>query len=141
MSTHTNFGQKHKSVNQWLAAYENGDFHLNDIESIKSADWIMWECSEKLESYMEGMYQAIKMVKDTGRFNPDETFVSLKEVPVFDSENYNYANVIFSQDPNMLPVLIITPDKKGRSELFLISNKYARAGTMQDINEELLKHF
>ena len=49
--------------------------------------------------------------------------------------------MIFSQDPNMLPVLIITPDKKGRSELFLISNKYARAGTMQDINEELLKHF
>lgn len=141
MSTHTNFGQKHKSVNQWLAAYENGDFHLSDDENIKKADWTMWSNSNALKGYMDGLYQAVKMVKESCKFNSNELFVSFKEVPVFGREDYYYANVIFSQDPNMLPVLIITPDKKGRSELFLISNKYARAGTMQDIKEELLKHF
>lgn len=141
MATYTNFGKKHKSINEWILAYENNLFNLDTIENIHSADWIMWESSEDLKKYMEGMYKAIKMVRDTNKFDSNEVFVTLKEVPVFGSENYNYANVIFSRDPNMLPVIMVTPDKKGRSELFLISNKHAKSGTLEELKEEIINSF
>ena len=87
------------------------------------------------------MGRAIKMVQETGKLNENEIFIRLKEVPKFGREHYNYANVIFYQELNNTPIIVLTPDYEGHSELFLINNKHKVTGSLDDIKDYLIKDF
>lgn len=141
MAAYTNFDYDNKTINQWLSCYERGDFHCNDENSIHQAGWLMWEITETLKKEIENLYKCVKIAKDSGKFNPDETFVRLKQVPQFGREDYNYCNVIFYQNPHNTPVIIITPDYKGKTELFVIKNKNKVVGDMDEIANYLKKEF
>lgn len=141
MAAYTNFDYDNKTINQWLSCYERGDFHCNDENSIHQAGWLMWEITETLKKEIENLYKCVKIAKDSGKFNPDETFVRLKQVPQFGREDYNYCNVIFYQNPHNIPVIIITPDYKGKTELFVINNKNKVVGDMDAITTYLKNEF
>lgn len=66
---------------------------------------------------MGDLYKAIKMVQETGKLNENEIFIRLKEVPKFGRENYNYANLVSYQELNNTPIIVLTPDYEGHSEL------------------------
>lgn len=141
MAAYTNFDYNKKSIKEWLISYEKGEFSCESEESINAAGWLMWEVTETLKEHIKALYSAIKMVQETGKLNEDEIFIRLKEVPKFGRENYNYANVIFYQELNNLPILVLTPNYEGNSELFLINNKHKVTGRLDDIKDYLIKDF
>lgn len=141
MAVYTNFDYQKKSIKEWVHAYEAGDLKCDGEASIHAAGWLMWEEPEALKEHIKALYEAIKMVQETGKLNEDEIFIRLKEVPKFGRENYNYANVIFYQELNNIPILVLTPDYEGHSELFLINNKHKIAGSLDDIKDYLIKDF
>lgn len=141
MAAYTNFDYQKKSIKEWVNAYENGDFKCDDEASIHAAGWLMWGEPEALKDHVKELYKAIKMVQETGKLNENEIFIRLKEVPKFGRENYNYANVIFYQELNNTPIIVLTPDYEGHSELFLINNKHKVTGNLDDIKDYLIKDF
>lgn len=141
MAAYTNFDYQKKSIKEWVNAYENGEFNCVNDESIHAAGWLMWEEPEALKDHVKELYKAIKMVQETGKLNENEIFIRLKEVPKFGREHYNYANVIFYQELNNTPIIVLTPDYEGHSELFLINNKHKVTGSLDDIKDYLIKDF
>lgn len=141
MAVYTNFDYNKKSIKEWIKSYESGEFHCKNEASIHSAGWLMWEQPKDLPKHIEALYEAIKMVQSTGKMNENEIFIRLKEVPKFGRENYNYANVIFYQELNNTPIIVITPDYEGHSELFLINNKHKVTGSLNEIKDYLVNDF
>jgi len=141
MAIGTCFEHTKTSINQWLESYKQGLLHCNDSESIKVAGWICWENEKNLPDEVKKIHEAVCVIAASGKFDNDNYFVRLKEVPVFGRENRTYSNVVISQELNNLPVIILTPDQNGVSELFLISNKHKVAGSMQDIENYLINEF
>lgn len=127
-------------INQWLSYYEQGDFHCRDHQKICQAGWLMWEITETLQNEIEKLYQCVKVAKESG-INVDKTFVRLKQVPQFGRKEYNYSDVIFYQNPHNTPVVIITPDYKGKTELFVIANKHKVVGSLNEISDYLKNNF
>lgn len=141
MAIGTCFEHTKTSINQWIENYNQGLCHSKDLESVKQAGWICWENIENLPVEVKKINDALKIIAESGKFDNDNFFVRLKEVPVFGRETRTYANVIISQELNNLPVIIFTPDQNGVSELFLISNKHKVTGTMEDIKVYLNNQF
>lgn len=135
----TNHTYQRKTIAQWLEAYEKG-FDENNL--VEEAGWICWQNEvSDLVVRMPMMYETVKLIADSGKFDVNAFYVRLKEVSYFSANDIVYANVIISQELNQLPVLVLTPDINGVSELFLINNKHKVVGTMEEMKVAIVENF
>lgn len=135
----TNHTYQRKTIAQWLEAYEKGFDEKNLVEE---AGWICWQNEvSDLVTRMPMMYETVKLIADSGKFDVNAFYVRLKEVSYFSANDIVYANVIISQELNQLPVLVLTPDINGVSELFLINNKHKVVGTMEEMKVAIVENF
>lgn len=135
----TNHTYQRKTIAQWLEAYEKG---FNENNLVEEAGWICWQNEvSDLVSRMPMMYETVKLIADSGKFDVNAFYVRLKEVSYFSANDIVYANVIISQELNQLPVLVLTPDINGVSELFLINNKHKVVGTMEEMKAAIVENF
>lgn len=135
----TNHTYQRKTIAQWLEAYEKG-FDENNL--VEEAGWICWQNEvSDLVARMPMMYETVKLIADSGKFDVNAFYVRLKEVSYFSANDIVYANVIISQELNQLPVLVLTPDINGVSELFLINNKHKVVGTMEEMKVAIVENF
>lgn len=135
----TNHTYQRKTIAQWLEAYEKG---FNEDNLVEEAGWICWQNEvSDLVARMPMMYETVKLIADSGKFDVNSFYVRLKEVSYFSANDIVYANVIISQELNQLPVLVLTPDINGVSELFLINNKHKVVGTMEEMKAAIVENF
>lgn len=135
----TNHTYQRKTIAQWLEAYEKG---FNESNLVEEAGWICWQNEvSDLVARMPMMYETVKLIADSGKFDVNAFYVRLKEVSYFSANDIVYANVIISQKLNQLPVLVLTPDINGVSELFLINNKHKVVGTMEEMKTAIAENF
>lgn len=135
----TNHTYQRKTIAQWLEAYEKG---FNEDNLVEEAGWICWQNEvSDLVARMPMMYETVKLIADSGKFDVNAFYVRLKEVSYFSANDIVYANVIISQELNQLPVLVLTPDINGVSELFLINNKHKVVGTMEEMKAAIVENF
>lgn len=135
----TNHTYQRKTIAQWLEAYEKG---FNESNLVEEAGWICWQNEvSDLVARMPIMYETVKLIADSGKFDVNAFYVRLKEVSYFSANDIVYANVIISQELNQLPVLVLTPDINGVSELFLINNKHKVVGTMEEMKTAIAENF
>jgi len=135
----TNHTYQRKTIAQWLEAYEKG---FNESNLVEEAGWICWQNEvSDLVARMPMMYETVKLIADSGKFDVNAFYVRLKEVSYFSANDIVYANVIISQELNQLPVLVLTPDINGVSELFLINNKHKVVGTMEEMKTAIVENF
>lgn len=78
------------NIYQQIGAFDKGDYAAADLETQCNAGWFDWFCSDNaLSNKTKKLYTCLKQIINSGKFNPNKTYVFFKNSCPLDGSLYD----------------------------------------------------